>query len=89
MCTDPIGMYAFTVSEAVRLDTGSEHVMLPLSSFVKATNKSEGRFGVTRITGPCGEKHRNGFVPCDGIKLVPKVVPAHIIISEKVSGQIV
>ena len=53
-------------------------------------NKSEGRFGVTRITGPYGEKQRNGFVPCDGIKLGPKeYVPVHIIISERVSGQIV
>ena len=34
VCTDPIGMYAFTVSEPVRLDTGSEYVKLPLSSFV-------------------------------------------------------
>ena len=28
VCTDPIGMYIFTVSEPVRLDTGSEYVTI-------------------------------------------------------------
>lgn len=79
--------YAFTAHEPVRLDTGTDYIKLPLSTYVKVRRNIDGKAEVDRI-GNFSAQSRHGFLPSDGLQFVPKGhVPKHVIFAEQFSGK--
>ena len=80
--------YAFTAFEPVRLDTGTEYVKLPLSTYLKIHRNANGKAEVSRISGSANEAQKHGSVLMDGIKTVPKqYVPQHVLFAESFTGK--
>jgi hypothetical protein len=82
--------YAFTTSEPVRLDTGTEYIKLPLGSYVKILAQKEDNLEVERIGGGFNEQNRCGLIPRSKVQVTPlHFVPPHFILADKLNGQLI
>jgi len=82
------GVYAHTVAEPVRLDTGTEYIKLPFATYVRILHEEDGKMKVRRLTGSSSEVQSLGTVPSEQLKIIPmEFIPPYVLSSERFSGK--